>query len=131
MQNHDLKLFAGVTLFTRNAGKYLVVRVKDTDGNLRTVVIGGSAQRQHYNLLDDFRKNVQPLGFTVTPLGGGRYNVFSDEPKRVYLWHESVEFGPDPDKAVTIRLFAEAFPEFSVGALTIARCIEIGLDPTR
>lgn len=103
------------------AKKFIVVVLSDETGTIKKVV-------RTYNLLSYeriFERLICELyGNRVTIksykcLGGGIMVVTAEE-KRIVLCGQSLQYGKEPDRAETIQLIQEAYPDFRVEERTLA-----------
>jgi hypothetical protein len=95
---------------------------------MKIIVRGGDIHQYHHELEKSLKQEVLEFGMKANCIGGGKYRVNLEE-KTVYVWDQSGEFGKEPNRNETLRLFREAFPGFEVSELDILQVFDLGLMP--
>lgn len=108
----DLNNIPEVVIDLRGGYKYIVAEVSDEKGNKKPLVRANESCGYHADIL---KKVKMETGLFARCLGGGRIQI-DPENKTIRIWNQSVDFGREPDRQLTVKMLQEAFPGWTITA---------------
>jgi hypothetical protein len=94
--------------------KFIVIKVSESEVS-KFVVRADAGCGYHDDIFQKFRREAQ--GLSARCIGGGRINI-DPANKVIKIWDSSGAFGVEPDRAETVKILSETFPDFKIEAST-------------